>query len=221
MGDGSDDEEEEDPQVELPDTPDCKALTAVLRLFDHARYGMQSYFFLLFFMGFFFYFLSCLTSTWLALPLPRLDFDLTGLDWTADLIRLDFTSLDFPSLHLTGHDFCLALSCLALALALPLPCPCPLPFALTCLVIAKRVLILSLPSFLILVFLFPFSVLRVLSAYKRLENKRTGVLTCRSGWGVDENIEKWEGVYLDTEDRVVALDVDGDPENRQAVLIGE
>ena len=46
-------------------------------------------------------------------------------------------------------------------------------------------------------------------------------MTCRSGWGVDENIEKWEGVYLDTEDRVVALDVDGDPENRQAVLIGE
>ena len=38
---------------------------------------------------------------------------------------------------------------------------------------------------------------------------------------MDENIEKWDGVYLDTDDRVVALDVDGDPENRQAVLIGE
>lgn len=48
-----------------------------------------------------------------------------------------------------------------------------------------------------------------------------GVASSRPGWGVEENIENWEGVYLDTEDRVVALDVDGDPENRQAVLIGE
>ena len=47
------------------------------------------------------------------------------------------------------------------------------------------------------------------------------MLSSRPGWGVDENIENWDGVYLDTEDRVVALDVDGDPENRQAVLIGE
>lgn len=35
MGDCSDDEEFV--EVELPDTPDCKALTAVLRLYDHAR----------------------------------------------------------------------------------------------------------------------------------------------------------------------------------------
>lgn len=55
----------------------------------------------------------------------------------------------------------------------------------------------------------------------RLENKRTGVLSSRPGWGLEESIENWDGVYLDTEDRVVALDVDGDPENRQAVLIGE
>lgn len=57
--------------------------------------------------------------------------------------------------------------------------------------------------------------------HARLENKRMGVVSSRPGWGVEEDIEKWEGVYLDTEDRVVALDVDGDPENRQAVLIGE
>lgn len=57
--------------------------------------------------------------------------------------------------------------------------------------------------------------------HARLENKRMGVASSRPGWGVEENIEDWEGVYLDTEDRVVALDVDGDPENRQAVLIGE
>lgn len=91
MGDGSDDSEEIVPQVKLPDTPDCNALTAVLRLYDHAR----------------------------------------------------------------------------------------------------------------------------------LENKRTGVISSRPGWGVEKNIENWDGVYLDTEDRVVALDVDGDPDNRQAVLIGE
>lgn len=47
------------------------------------------------------------------------------------------------------------------------------------------------------------------------------MLSSRPGWGLEENIEKWDGVYLDTDDRVVALDVDGDPENRQAVLIGE
>ncbi|CAM9372906.1 unnamed protein product [Pylaiella littoralis] len=56
--------------------------------------------------------------------------------------------------------------------------------------------------------------------HARLENKRTGVLSSRPGWGLEESIENWDGVYLDTEDRVVALDVDGDPENRQAVLIG-
>lgn len=61
----------------------------------------------------------------------------------------------------------------------------------------------------------------VFGRYIRLENKRRGVLSSRPGWGVEENIEKWDGVYLDTDDRVVALDVDGDPENRQAVLIGE
>ncbi|CAM9491920.1 unnamed protein product, partial [Sphacelaria rigidula] len=56
--------------------------------------------------------------------------------------------------------------------------------------------------------------------HARLENKRMGVVSSRPGWGVDENIENWDGVYLDMNDRVVALDVDGDPENRQAVLIG-
>lgn len=56
--------------------------------------------------------------------------------------------------------------------------------------------------------------------HARLENKRLGIVSSRPGWGVEENIEKWDGVYLDTEDRIVALDVDGDPENRQAVLIG-
>ena len=55
----------------------------------------------------------------------------------------------------------------------------------------------------------------------RLENKRTGVVSSRPGWGVEESIENWDGVYLDTDDRVVALDVDGDPTNRQAVLIGK
>lgn len=57
--------------------------------------------------------------------------------------------------------------------------------------------------------------------HARLENKRMGVRSSRPGWGVEDNIEKWEGVYVDMEERVVALDVDGDPDNRQAVLIGE